>query len=1092
MPTLGDLNPNLYKKSQLQLDNEARVGSAASAVTNSSNNPTLNNTPGSQNVGNPTGIIESNAGYTNMSGQRTASNSQLEATRQNMGLNAPEMPGVGKATEQPTYFNRLSQDSANQFEQRPQDKAPDQNQGLYYNNSTGQTNNPGYKPQSTTGNAINNFTNNQQAIDQNKVTANLYKKLQEFSAGQQAATARGDSPAAQMFASQIASLRSQIGDTEYASRIDPNTGQYLGSTATPGSTEADVYAANKKESEMTSTYNQATSGTNGTTTPQDGGISTNTGTNTTGGSTGVAQFDNQIGVAGQIASDQMQYAQDTKRAQDNAVKQKMVGMIMQSSVADLGYTPDQLMNLSIEELQSLSNTAGFGVAKKIQDQLVANDQIRIKNEELAKADELANNKMVQGQLERNLGRAVSERESFNIQQDTKLRRMMGAFGGGNWESLTGNMAVMDAADKGQKALADLRIDYSDRMDSNGRQYNTISQTHTNNINMIQNDMASKIEGARSALLAKRDELIDLGVTNQKELNTAMMGAKKEYLNTYVDATNKAAEWTRDANQQTFENLIKLEERQQAQDKSLMETTGFMYKNGVPVLGEDGMRIETLDMMKFNNDTDKLLSEQEGIVYRDGKPLLDSKGNAIPTFDRVKEANAQARWEIGEENANNRFYTGENNENTRFNLGQQNENDRFNITNNLAQDKYTAELFEKGITQGRIDQQTGMIRGTSGIFSSNGSKYTPFVEGDAIRANVEQDAAGKLKAWNSVREQCGEFVNDFLGKKVMGDSFLGKLAKAPNKVAQIGSAFVQATSNQYGHTGIVEKVGYNERGIPTSMEIIDSNAKGNGKIERATVAINYDQNGNATYTRNGRKVDIRGFTDSVLGKTSSTPTQQMTMSPSGKVLMKDVGGITGQSPLVGIPKQAETRVNQLLGAFDNEPQVRSFQIMQNAIDSVRNLDINTTNPSDDQSLIYAFAKVMDPTSSVKEGEYTTIKDYSQKLFDKYGSGLGQAWSGTGFLSPTARANIKKTLDGKFSTEKKAYDNVRNQSMKKIDAAAGKQGVGEQLLQDYSYSNNQPPALDTFSQDDKRDAWDYLKQNGETPTEQTVLQLLLNAQ
>lgn len=98
MPTLGDLNPNLYKKSQLQLDNEARAGSAASAVTNSSNNPTLNNRPGSQNVGNPTGIIESNAGYTNMSGQRTASNSQLEATRQNMGLNAPEMPGVGKAT----------------------------------------------------------------------------------------------------------------------------------------------------------------------------------------------------------------------------------------------------------------------------------------------------------------------------------------------------------------------------------------------------------------------------------------------------------------------------------------------------------------------------------------------------------------------------------------------------------------------------------------------------------------------------------------------------------------------------------------------------------------------------------------------------------------------------------------------------------------------------------------------------------------------------------------------------------------------------------------------------------------------------------
>jgi len=186
----------------------------------------------------------------------------------------------------------------------------------------------------------------------------------------------------------------------------------------------------------------------------------------------------------------------------------------------------------------------------------------------------------------------------------------------------------------------------------------------------------------------------------------------------------------------------------------------------------------------------------------------------------------------------------------------------------------------------------MIVDSTGIYNKAGSKYTPIVQGDAIRFKVPQDIEGGLKAWSSLREQCGEFVNDIIGKRgFMSDLFSDKMKKVTSTLPIVGAAFVQSTKNQYGHTGMVEKVNTNELGVPVSMEIVDSNAKGNGKIERATIAITYDANGNATYTRNGKRVDIKGFTDSVLG----SPTKQFSQLSSGAIIGKNISGVGQVTP-----------------------------------------------------------------------------------------------------------------------------------------------------------------------------------------------------
>ena len=50
-------------------------------------------------------------------------------------------------------------------------------------------------------------------------------------------------------------------------------------------------------------------------------------------------------------------------------------------------------------------------------------------------------------------------------------------------------------------------------------------------------------------------------------------------------------------------------------------------------------------------------------------------------------------------------------------------------------------------------------------------------------------------------------------------------------------------------------------------------------------------------------------------------------------------------------------------------------MNVAIQTARTLADSDT---DDQALIYTFAKVMDPNSVVRESEYQTVQDYSQSL------------------------------------------------------------------------------------------------------------------
>ena len=167
----------------------------------------------------------------------------------------------------------------------------------------------------------------------------------------------------------------------------------------------------------------------------------------------------------------------------------------------------------------------------------------------------------------------------------------------------------------------------------------------------------------------------------------------------------------------------------------------------------------------------------------------------------------------------------------------------------------------------------------------------------------------------------------------------------------------------------------------------------------------------------------------------------------------IDGQTYNSQLYsGLKSPTATAVRWQVWAFKSEPTVTNFNQIQEGYLLTQSLDNKTTNPTDDQALIYSLAKVLDPGSVVREGEYATVQKYAQSWVDAYGKWVTQAVNGTGFLSEQARKNIKSTIESKYKTSKKTYDNLSNQYIQGINDLTGRQD-GDKFIRDYTVSDQQ---------------------------------------
>ena len=84
---------------------------------------------------------------------------------------------------------------------------------------------------------------------------------------------------------------------------------------------------------------------------------------------------------------------------------------------------------------------------------------------------------------------------------------------------------------------------------------------------------------------------------------------------------------------------------------------------------------------------------------------------------------------------------------------------------------------------------------------------------------------------------------------------------------------------------------------------------------------------------------------------------------------------------------------------------------------------------------------------REGEYATAQKYTQSWVSAFGKGIEQAINGTGFLTEKARNNIKSTIETKYNSSKRSYDNLTNEYVGSINNLTGRSD-GSKFVKNYS--------------------------------------------
>lgn len=760
----------------------------------------------------------------------------------------------------------------------------------------------------------------------------------------------------------------------------------------------------------------ATTGAQGTTQPQTTTTApTGQPTGETTGqsgipSTGVAGYDQAISEFKGVADTAVAMAKEERDQIQQNLKNKYLQSIGITTIDDIARAEGRdLTQMSFQDLQNYAAQKGIQLDETEREKLRAGGMAALENLEYGKNTELALNDLTRRQVEREFGRALEEREQFNVAQDVRMRALMGSFGVDN---IASNTAVLKSLDDGLKAKSQLIDQFADKLTPLSFQAQGIIRNYTNNVNQVMSQMAQLEEDKYAEIVQTLQDLADQGVTSEKDLRKAVLGEMRDYAKMYNEINDKALNYLQEQNKQLFEETKFMMEEQRKQDDFMTSNTGIMYKDGAPLVDQFGNTVPTMDNLKFTNEIDQQLTQSTGFIYKNGVPLLDSQNNPIQSFDREKFITQENRL-------TNQFNMGYGLDVSKLQLDQAKfEQDvaQFGLEYARDQQKLAIEMADKGI----VPVQQNMVDPNSGI-NPEKSQYGMSITADgAVTFNLPADG----KAPNG-RGQCGEFVNDALGL-IGGKKFTNLISEKEklinSQVPVAGGAFIQRTGNQYGHVGIVTKV-YPDG----SFDFVDSNRKGNETIATGRMPANYAEKG------------VVGFTTGV---------------QSNVGYQKQGTGAESQSILDKIPKNAVSAVTQISGRFDNEPQVKNFQMVQSAKDLVNSLPDDTKNPTDDQALIYAFAKVMDPGSVVREGEYNTVQRYSQSWAQQYGSSVSNAVLGQGFLTPEARKNIKKTIDTKYNVEKSSYDSLRNSYINNINKVAGV-SVANDLLPEYTVAIPEAP-------------------------------------
>ena len=145
-----------------------------------------------------------------------------------------------------------------------------------------------------------------------------------------------------------------------------------------------------------------------------------------------------------------------------------------------------------------------------------------------------------------------------------------------------------------------------------------------------------------------------------------------------------------------------------------------------------------------------------------------------------------------------------------------------------------------------------------------------------------------------------------------------------------------------------------------------------------------------------------------------------------------------------------REAELRKEFSAQPTVKDFQTVRDAYTNVKQSAAGQS-PASDISMIFAYMKLLDPTSVVREGEFATAQNAAgvpTQVYNLYNRML----SGER-LSPGQRTDFLKSADSIYQGRERQYQGVVSEFRR---LATGSGARPEQIVIDHSVREAPPPA------------------------------------
>jgi hypothetical protein len=127
------------------------------------------------------------------------------------------------------------------------------------------------------------------------------------------------------------------------------------------------------------------------------------------------------------------------------------------------------------------------------------------------------------------------------------------------------------------------------------------------------------------------------------------------------------------------------------------------------------------------------------------------------------------------------------------------------------------------------------------------------------------------------------------------------------------------------------------------------------------------------------------------------------------------------PGTNIPKEVADRETRLFDKFNQEPSVKKFKSGNVALKEMENLAAQNS-PYGDQGLISGYAKILDPESVVREGEYAVV-ERGGGFFDNIRNRI-DILQGRARLQPAQRAALLRAAQSIQSGRQAEYQRIRS--------------------------------------------------------------------